>query len=96
MSANKSEEHPVQLVNLSQENSNEPEQPVQLVNFSRENPNELRKSDRSSSLVTESPELPRVDPCYQKHCVIATIIGPDHSRRDVSICLLYTSPSPRD
>jgi len=35
--------------------------------------------------VTESPELPRVDPRYQKHCVIATIIGPDHSRRDVII-----------
>ena len=56
MSANKSEEHPVQLVDLPQENTNEP-----------------RKPDGSSSLVTESPELPQVDPRYQKHCVTATI-----------------------
>ena len=41
--------------------ANKPEEhPVQLVNFSRENPNELRKPDRSSSLVTESPELPEL------------------------------------
>jgi len=85
MSANKSEEHPVQLVNLSQENPTEQEQPMQLVNFSRENPNELKKPDGSSSLVTEGSELPRVDPRYQKHCVTATIIGPDNSKRDVSI-----------
>jgi len=35
--------------------------------------------------VPQSSELPRVDPRYQKHCVPATIICPDNSRRDVSI-----------
>ena len=42
-------------------------------------------SDKLSSLVSQSSECSRVDPRYQKHCVPATIISPDNSRRVVNI-----------